>query len=965
MALGSLLVSVRASAAAYDADVKSIQRSSQGITRINSDVAQSATGVVNAWKQTRDAANDAMRKMQGLGNQKTPIDDFRKVTTAAAGATGLLASEAEDAGKKISYSFIDANLAARALGNTIGVHLPREITRLLAESATIGPVLAASFHVVALFGFIEILKQIPEMFDKMKAAVTGWDDAAKKAYEHQIDLNQRYLRALQDIELEQVKALEQMGKITAGESIKRQIDDVTKSLTEQQKHWVEIQNQINRIKTAEAEAAKLQASHIYVPLPGGASVAELTEQLKRAQEEIDKTQQTLLDLRKQTISAGVQDAKQEEDLAKQRKETAQDYRDFWLGALQEFRNRSVSGNQDVIEGLKEADRQAKVIVSTYQFWEKELERIRVGQGAVADAVKEMESGTPARVKAIIESMDYWNKAFKDWQKSNFEMHQEEIKESKEASTASARQYSEAYKKAFQEVKSAAGHIFDDMVTGQGFNIIKAAGLTLARDLYSSMAAEFLTPLKQELDKIVKSISRTLSNAITGALGDVKKQSDKESASGGGLGSSLLKGGIFAAVTFGVGSIVSAISDAFGKGRKEADRFVQAIQNPFGTNVKSLFDSLTEARNMGTLTVSAVSDARRSLEDMWAAFLDAANQAEYGVGQQAIAGLRPLMDQWRLWLNGLSEAGAQLEHTAAVANITKQVTDAAKGADILEEALHQLVNMGTPASVIVATLGGDISTMAKALQDSGRPISTAIDLFNQLEEHTQRLSDLTTQLQDATSQLYSLQDQRASLQKQIRDVSNNLEKSRLQGVIDTTSDLKTYYRAQEDMANLNARLQQEAIQDQQDQLAALQAELAATDDAIYSQRIRIALIETEQSALRDWIDAANSANTSLSGLVETLNHIAGPGISTIVPSYQSGIDYVPTNQLAFLHAGERVVPANDNASTAGSVTVHLTVNGSVVTDKQLAKWLQEEMARNVQNYGQRPASRQIGVRSNRY
>ncbi len=62
-----------------------------------------------------------------------------------------------------------------------------------------------------------------------------------------------------------------------------------------------------------------------------------------------------------------------------------------------------------------------------------------------------------------------------------------------------------------------------------------------------------------------------------------------------------------------------------------------------------------------------------------------------------------------------------------------------------------------------------------------------------------------------------------------------------------------------------------------------------------------------------------------------------GLPVTVPAYQSGTDYVPRNMLAFLHKGEAVTPANENAALPGAgltgsrgwgmTTVHINVPGA--------------------------------------
>jgi hypothetical protein len=78
--------------------------------------------------------------------------------------------------------FENAHITAQSLERQIGFELPRAVGTFLAESSVIGPVLSAAFSTVAIIGFAQALAQIPEIYDRMQGAVTGWGAASRKAY---------------------------------------------------------------------------------------------------------------------------------------------------------------------------------------------------------------------------------------------------------------------------------------------------------------------------------------------------------------------------------------------------------------------------------------------------------------------------------------------------------------------------------------------------------------------------------------------------------------------------------------------------------------------------------------------------------------------------------------------------------------------------------------------------------------
>jgi len=55
-----------------------------------------------------------------------------------------------------------ANDAAQLLGRTLGVQLPRELNKFLAQSKVVSPVLASLFNVSLIGGFAMALTQLPK-----------------------------------------------------------------------------------------------------------------------------------------------------------------------------------------------------------------------------------------------------------------------------------------------------------------------------------------------------------------------------------------------------------------------------------------------------------------------------------------------------------------------------------------------------------------------------------------------------------------------------------------------------------------------------------------------------------------------------------------------------------------------------------------------------------------------------------
>jgi len=303
---------------------------------------------------------------------------------------------------------------------------------------------------------------------------------------------------------------------------------------------------------------------------------------------------------------------------------------------------------------------------------------------------------------------------------------------------------------FKDLAKAAGQVFDAMIE-KGFSgvgdVFKGIALTAARDMFSVFVADLLTPLKEKwttllrdhIAPVIKNITKSIGDsikslgsargmafmgggaAIGGAAGGVR--GSIVGAAGGAALSLLTAAGptnwVGVAIA-GVAAVGAALTGLFGKLRKQADKFVQEIQNPMTAAVTDLFNSLTAAKDAGTLTVAQVQQAKGAFEDMWTTFQAQAASAGI-VGQQAMSTMTPFVASWREWLDSLEDAGAELERQAAIKEITSRVTDAAAGFEAMEGALAELVDSGMDWGPIVEFIGNDIKTLAERMKVLGMEI----------------------------------------------------------------------------------------------------------------------------------------------------------------------------------------------------------------------------------------------------
>lgn len=199
--------------------------------------------------------------------------------------------------KQHKSTMATAKDSADILKDTLGIQLPRELTKLIASSKLIGPALAASFNVIAIIGFIGVLKQVPELFDEMAAAVTGWDEKAKESYESVIEQNKKLIEILEKARIAQMKLSGATDAATVGQKIKF----VETELKRQQELAASLAQQIEfqkRLKETQASLAGLPSFvGKFLPDTGAESIKELTTQMEAAQQVANKLDIELRELK--------------------------------------------------------------------------------------------------------------------------------------------------------------------------------------------------------------------------------------------------------------------------------------------------------------------------------------------------------------------------------------------------------------------------------------------------------------------------------------------------------------------------------------------------------------------------------------------------------------------------------------------------------------------------------------------
>ena len=161
--------------------------------------------LIRARDEFSAVTNKAQAEINALAKSNVELGNATVKVSSEANKAGSAFNNLQSGAKRTHASFIEANEAARALGEQIGVQLPRYVSQFLARSSAIGPVLAEAFNALAVVGLISVIAELPEAFKKLEGAITGWDEKAKKAYENLIELNKKAIDRVNELAVAQAR----------------------------------------------------------------------------------------------------------------------------------------------------------------------------------------------------------------------------------------------------------------------------------------------------------------------------------------------------------------------------------------------------------------------------------------------------------------------------------------------------------------------------------------------------------------------------------------------------------------------------------------------------------------------------------------------------------------------------------------------------------------------------------------
>ncbi len=178
-----------------------------------------------------------------------------------------------------------AREAAALMGEEFGVHVPRALRGVLAESTAIGPALSAAFSGLALIGFIDIAKNAGEAVAKFVDELAGWSEFAKSTMDAQSALNKEIVDSIDNIKkldkAYRLIGLEGVAKFAEQQKISNEELDAAKKkvadLTAEMRRLQALSKEMRTVTTADIPGQ---------PGTGGKVSAESTAAAAKAQQDL-------------------------------------------------------------------------------------------------------------------------------------------------------------------------------------------------------------------------------------------------------------------------------------------------------------------------------------------------------------------------------------------------------------------------------------------------------------------------------------------------------------------------------------------------------------------------------------------------------------------------------------------------------------------------------------------------------
>lgn len=165
---------------------QAMQQAAGAVQSGSAQIKTATTGITASFQQAAQAGTVFQGNAQQVAAALATVAQAASTIPPALAPIVPALNQIPPPAQKAAYSIGEARIAAMGLGQEFGVHMPRALTRFLAQSSTIGPILASAFSGVAAIALISVVSQLTDKIKEGMDAMMGFDEAAKKAYESTI-----------------------------------------------------------------------------------------------------------------------------------------------------------------------------------------------------------------------------------------------------------------------------------------------------------------------------------------------------------------------------------------------------------------------------------------------------------------------------------------------------------------------------------------------------------------------------------------------------------------------------------------------------------------------------------------------------------------------------------------------------------------------------------------------------------
>lgn len=336
----------------------------------------------------------AQRIQIAMENARTAIQDGFGQTAAAAdlAAAGLTESAA-----KMAAAELEARMASDALKDS-QPPLQEELDETAVSADAVELALGTAFSAVAVLGLVGILTtQLPHALEVAEEYLSGWDQAAQKAFEDE----QEKVRKLAD---EFIRFEGSLAKAQGKDPIAKQLEEQNQQLDQATAKWTALRHQLDQsVSIGASEGGVLFPTH------------KLEEEMKLVEKDIDHIRKTIDDLNRQAEKARAEDEAQtakwfERKIGEADRFHEQQAKKAEEAARKEFEAAKKHGDEQlayVAHLLKNREELEKDAAATERTLEQtRLERSNLHTQLIEkneeQVTRELEKNTRARVKLILD-----------------------------------------------------------------------------------------------------------------------------------------------------------------------------------------------------------------------------------------------------------------------------------------------------------------------------------------------------------------------------------------------------------------------------------------------------------------------------------------------------------------------------------------------------------------------------------